>query len=65
MRRPITTVVGEADARGDRWLGLFDKIETVTLLKGMSGCGGHTLFGESQSSGTWHPIRVVTNARNN
>ena len=28
---------------------------SVSFLKGLSGFGGATLFGESQSWGTWHP----------
>ena len=35
------------------------------LLKGLSRSGGATLFGESQSRGTWHPIRVAVQAGNN
>ena len=46
-------------------MGLFDKVGTVNLLKGISEFGGATLFGESQSSGTWHSIELVEQAGNN
>ena len=53
------------DVRGDTWFGLFDEAGMIHLLKGMSGFGGATLFGESQSSGTWHSIELVEQAGNN
>mgnify|MGYP000553622296 CR=1 FL=1 len=51
--------------RGDTWFGLFDEFGMVNLLMGLSGFGGATLFGESQSRGTWHPIKVVAQADKN
>ena len=55
MGRMIVEVVDRVqvgDARGDTWFGLFDEVGTINLLKGLSGFGGATLFGESQRGGT-------------
>ena len=62
MRKLIGEAVDKVpvvDVRGDTWFNLFDEVGTVNLLKGLSGSRGATLFGESQSKYTWHPIRVV------
>ena len=37
----------------------------INLRKGMIGYGGATIFGESQHSGTWHPIHVVAQDKYN
>ena len=46
------------------WFGLFDEAGMVKLLKGVSRSGRDTFFGESQSRGSWHPIRVVAQVDN-
>ena len=50
--------------RAYTWFHFFDETGMVTLLKGMRGPRGATLFGESQSSGAWQKIRVVVQIGN-
>ena len=44
------------EAREHAWFGLFDEAGMVTSLKGVSGLRRDTVFGDSQSRGSWHPI---------
>ena len=67
MRRLIVEAVDRVpmgEAREHAWFGLFDEAGMVKSLKGMSGSGSDTVFGDSQSSGSWHPIRVVAQVDN-
>ena len=69
MRRLIIEAIDRVsveDARGNtHWFSLFDEVATIHLLKVLSGFGGATLFGQSQSRGTWRPIQVVAQVGNN
>ena len=47
------------DTRGGTWFGLFDEVGMVKLVKGVTRLGIYTFFGERQSRGTWHPVRMV------
>jgi hypothetical protein len=62
MRRLIAEVIHMVlmgEAREHAWFSLFDEAGMVKSLKSVSGSGRDTAFGDSQSMGSWHPIRVV------
>ena len=67
MRRLIAEAVDRVsmgEAREHAWFGLFDEAGLIKALKGVSGSGRDTVFGDSQSRGSWHPIRVVAQVSN-
>ena len=67
MRRLIVEAVDRVPmgvTREHTWFGLFDEVGMVKSLKGVSGSGRDTVFGDSQSRGSWHPIRVVAQVDN-
>ena len=67
MRRFIVEAIDRVtvgEVRENAWFGLFYEFGMVMLLKGVCGSRRATFFGESQSRGTLHPVRVVAQVDN-